>query len=44
MLKINYLDTIVELPGKIHFGRSTIFRAKNAMFVKVNRLKMTIYF
>ena len=44
MLKMNFLDTVVEPPGKIHFGRSTIFRAKNAMFVKVNRLKMNLFF
>lgn len=44
MLKMNYIYTVVDLLRKKHFERSTIFHTKNAMFVKVNQLKMNLFF
>lgn len=44
ILKMNNIYTIVDLLKKKRFERSTIFHTKNAMFVKVNRLKMNLFF
>jgi len=38
------MESVVDLPEKIRFERSTIFQSKNAMFVKVNRLNMNLFF
>lgn len=44
ILKMNHIDTIVDHREKKRFERSTILCTKNAMFVKVNPLKMNSFF
>ncbi len=44
ILKMKSLNMVVDVLKKIHFERSTIFRAKYTMFVKVNRLNMNLFF
>ena len=44
ILSINDLYNVVELPIKIHFGRTTIFFNKNAIFATVNLLRVNIFF
>ena len=44
ILSINDLYNVVELPIKIHFGRTTIFFNKNAIFAIVNLLRINIFF